>query len=156
MVSDQLKAIKGNLLIEVFRLDGRRVSSLMFDLDIPANSAGQYLALPLKSLLKHAKPQQVFARIRFLDDSGELASTMHYFVPAKLMPLEKPELDISVDEDTRTVTVTSKTLVRSLFLYSASGDCRFSDNFFDLLPGESRSVMYEGALGEGVKFQYLD
>jgi len=156
IVSDQLKAIKGNLLIEVFRLDGRRVSSLMFDLDIPANSAGQYLALPLKSLLKHAKPQQVFARIRFLNDSGELASTMHYFAPAKLMPLDKPELDISVDEDTRTVTVSSKTLVRSLFLYSASGDCRFSDNFFDLLPGEARSVKYEGALGEGVKFQCLD
>lgn len=156
IVSDKLEPLQGNLLVEVFRTDGRRVSSLMFDLNVPANSAGQYMALPLKTLLKSAKPQQAFARIRLINESGELAHTVHYFAPAKQMQLEKPKLQITVNDEERMVLLQSETLVRGLFLFTESGNCRFSDNYFDLLPGEPRTLRYQGELEGDIRFLYLD
>ncbi len=156
IVSDKLEPLRGNLLIEVFRTNGHRVSSLMFDLSIPANSTGQYMALPVKTLLKGAKAHQVFARIRLMNETGELAHTLHYFVPAKQLQLQKPEIKLSIDPETRTVTVQSETLVRSLFLYTEDGNSRFSDNYFDLLPDEPRKLRYEGELDGEIRFMHLD
>ncbi len=156
IVSDKLEALRGNLLIEVFRTNGHRVSSLMFDLSIPANSAGQYLALPLKTLLKGAKPHQVFARIRLMNENGELAHTLHYFVPPKQLHLHKPDIQITLDREQHTLTVQSETLVRSLFLYTEDGACRFFENYFDLLPDEPRTIRYEGDISGDIRYLYID
>lgn len=157
IVSDLLEPVQGNVLVEIFRTDGRRVSSFLSEVNIQANSTGQYLALPLKPLLKGVKPNQVVARIRLMNESGELAHTLHYFVPARQMQLHKPEIQIQVNEEARSITVRTETLVRGLFLYAESGDCRFSDNYFDLLPGELKILQYTGDIGAtGIKFRHLD
>ena len=43
--------------------------------------------------------------------------------------------------------VTARKLARAVWLSSSSADGFFSDNFFDLLPGESASVEWTPAAG---------
>ncbi len=156
IVSDKLEALRGNLLIEIFRTDGRLVSSLLLDLHIPANSAGQYMALPLKNLLKGAKPHQVFARLRLMNETGPLAQTLHYFVPPKQLHLHRPRIRMNWDQTTGTLTLQSDVLVRSLFLYTEDGQCHFSDNYFDLLPDEPKVIHVQGVLKTEVQYLHLE
>ncbi len=80
--------------------------------------------------------------IRLLDQEGEeLASRIHYFLPEKTLNLPQPQLEIvvSAQEDQFLVTVTTDSLAKNVFLHSPVVSS-FSDNFFDLLPGESKTV----------------
>ena len=58
------------------------------------------------------------------------------------------ELSYQVDEHSSTVTVKCENGVAIGDAFD--GDCIFSDNFFDLLPGESKIITYQ-PLGEDIE-----
>ncbi len=156
IVSDYLTSIRSNLIVEVFTLEGQIVSSTIFDLTIPANSSGKYMVLPLKTLLKGTKPNQVFARLRLVNEEGELARNLHYFVSPKDLKLFTPEISFTYNPDEQSLTLSAMHLVKGLYIYTEDGSARFSDNYFDLLPGEPRILKVEGDIGSGIRLKYLD
>jgi beta-mannosidase len=156
IISDYLNTLRANLIVEVFTLEGKMVSSTMFDLTIPANSSGKYMVLPMKTLLKGIKPNQVFARLRLVNESGELARNLHYFVAPKVLKLMTPEINFEYNPDEKSLTISAKHLVKGLHLFTEDGTARFSDNYFDLLPGEPRILQVEGDIGSGIKLQFLE
>ena len=71
-----------------------------------------------------------------------LAENQYYFNFTKDLAL--PEVKLSVKskkvEDGVELTLSSKTLVKDLFIECPVQSVRFTDNFFDLLPGEKKVV----------------
>ena len=79
------------------------------------------------------------------DDEGAVHSrALHYFVKPKQLRLERPRIEISSEYagmDSRTLFVTTDILARGVFLdIGGAEEAFFSDNFFDLLPGETLQV----------------
>ena len=80
-------------------------------------------------------------RAEFRDErSGESFRTCHYFLPWKYLNLPEPEISCRVkkDSDGRIIEVSSQRA--SLYTELKGRDRIFSDNYFDLAPGETREI----------------
>lgn len=80
-----------------------------------------------------------------LSVNGQSPDTdLFYFVKPKYLKLSDPELNIEVKEETGkyVIEVFSQSLVKNLFITIDEGNERFSDNYFDVLPGETKTVYY--------------
>jgi beta-mannosidase len=74
-----------------------------------------------------------------------LANTLFYFVPEKEMKLTKPEIQLSfsADKDETVIKLKSNVLAKDLFLSNKENNGFFSDNFFDLIPGEEKTIRFK-------------
>ncbi len=76
------------------------------------------------------------------DAHAEQLVEYFYLTPTKDLALSKPALQLhtEITEQQLTVRLTTNTLVKSLHLNIDGDVSNFSDNFFDLLPGEEKTV----------------
>ena len=85
------------------------------------------------------------------DQQGTIAKNIYYFVPPKLLELPDYQLNITVEEENDHYAITisgNGTLVKNLYLYTEPDiEGVFSDNFFDLLPNESRKLTFKPVNG---------
>lgn len=56
------------------------------------------------------------------------------------LKLEKPTIVVTVDQHAGTVTLKTDKLAKDVYLSVDDLDVKFSDNYFDLLPGTFKSV----------------
>ena len=75
----------------------------------------------------------------------EIARSVCYFAPTKELKLPDATVRCKVkrSEGRCTVTLYSSSLAKDVFIEIPVQGARFSDNFFDLLPGEKRTVTIE-------------
>ena len=69
----------------------------------------------------------------------EITSTLYYFIKPKDLLLQKPDIKITIDEK-GFVHVTSNTLAKNVFIETNRDEFRLSDNYFDLLPNETKTI----------------
>ncbi|MEE4258097.1 MAG: glycoside hydrolase family 2 protein [Bacteroidales bacterium] len=90
-------------------------------------------------------PDKVFiARLFF--DGVEVSNSFLYFVPTKEMQLPDPGLtyEVTRSDQGSIIKIKAEKLARQVFLEARGLDGHFSDNFFDMAPGESREILYLG------------
>lgn len=130
----------GASLAGAFDATGGAVYTAAYEADIPPQSAVLIGAVEEAAALSGAAPEEVLAE---LSCSGFAAPVNRYYLrnPQDLRLLET-ELDVRVDQAEQSVTVTAlgPGAARLVKLELPLGRVRFSDNYFDLLPGESRTV----------------
>lgn len=153
LVSDSRAPLAATLQLQLLDFDGQVLWHQQQQLQVqPLSSAtiwqGQPpVAAPARSVLQ--------ARLLSGLEGAEqqlLAEQLWYFVPplAQQLPVCAPELHWQRHGNQLQLTLHSKMLLRQLWLSVALADepalvWNFSDNFFDLLPGQPRSVMLEVA-----------
>ena len=82
--------------------------------------------------------------------SAQVPANRMFFAPFKDLPLRRPELQMRterIDEAAHRVTVTSDVYACFVHLLGAEPTATFSDNYFDLRPGESREILVTSAEG---------
>jgi beta-mannosidase len=74
-----------------------------------------------------------------------LASAAHYFVKPNQLPLSRPQITVSISqaEDSSIITLESDVVAKGVYLQSKNGIGNFSENYFDLFPGEKMTVVYD-------------
>ena len=80
---------------------------------------------------------------RLSDSKGKMiAQEIHYFdVPKNLnLPETNINRSIKIEDGKLTVLLSSKKLAKDVFVEIPIQGAKFSDNFFDLLPGERKIV----------------
>ncbi len=97
-----------------------------------------YCTLLRKELPAKIQLEQTCLQVVVLDGKKELASTIYYFVKPAELVLAKPSIEriINPIEDGYRITLSSSTLVKDLYLNTKNGNGHFSNNYFDLLPGQ--------------------
>ena len=73
----------------------------------------------------------------------EIARDIHYFVPTKDLNLPRAVVKskLKVSDGRCEVTLSSSKLAKDVFVQIPYQGARFTDNFFDLLPGETRKIV---------------
>jgi beta-mannosidase len=149
VVSDRLAAMPAQLQVRLLDFSGRVLFQQAQALQIEPLTSKVYLDIPRKKLLKGHNPRQVVLSCEVqAADGTTLAANTHYFAAPKEMTLLHPDITTAwkpLTDSTYQLTLQSKTLARDVNLTLAEGKGFFEDNYFDLLPGETKTLTFRSA-----------
>jgi beta-mannosidase len=130
----------GNLKLEIRLLDfsGRVLWKSEKEFEIPS----QEIEFPKKEILGKTDPASVVLVSKLKNVDETVDTDLHYFVRPKNLNLTDPGIKAEIAEkgDLIEVTLKATNLAKNVFLYAEGIDGQFSDNFFDILPGQQISV----------------
>ena len=145
-VSDSLAAVKATLQVRALTLAGKPLSNVTIpDLTIPPDSSRHLYQASLKTILDKHQAEDAVIEITLKDDAGQLLSRrLFYGVPPKKLDLPPPNLTVKtqVVPDGYQLTLQCDHLAKNVLLQTTA-DGAFSDNYFDLLPGERKTVIFK-------------
>jgi beta-mannosidase len=155
-ISDRWSDRTARLRLRLLDFEGRELWRKESDVVLRANASHMLTELGRRELLRGRSGDNVVfvadlertGPITPDDPSPRLSRSLFTFVPNKDLKLLEPELGVATTLDAAgaTVTVTAKRWARWVFL-SADGDGVFSDNYFDLLPGETVALRWRPPAG---------
>ncbi|MCC8170211.1 MAG: glycoside hydrolase family 2 protein [Parabacteroides sp.] len=150
IISDRLKATKGKLDIRVMDLKGNVLFEAAKNITAPANTSKKQYAVAVADVLNGKKPAEVVVNARFYP-AGEPVVENNYFL-TRYKEIDFPKAAIvtkaTAAGDGFDVTLSSDVYARGVFLSVNGIDNFFSDNYFDLLPGETKTVHVTTPLDE--------
>lgn len=138
IVSDHLKAIKGNLDIRIMDLRGNVVSEKKVKVTVPANTSKVQFSEKVENLLGDKKANEVVVCAKFTTDNGQVVKSNYFLTRYKDIDFPKANINLQsvAIENGYEVTVNSDVYARGVFLSIDGIDNFFSDNYFDVIPGE--------------------
>lgn len=140
LVSDRRETVRGRLETTVLKMDGTLLSKKSRSVTVGPNAVRNVFSADISGLLGGCAPGEAIVVAKFTTGS-RCYSNIGYFVPQKQLAL--PEADIRWSAEPTAagyaVTLTSDRFVRAAWL-SLDGREHFEDNYFDLVPGVSRTV----------------
>lgn len=144
VVSDETENIKGELKLKIIDFDGNELWNESKEIKVSQNSSKIYFEKEIKALVGDNDASGIVLVSEFVNDDKSLDTDLHYFVKPKDLKLTDPGLNIKVNNeaDRYVIEVASHSLVKNLFFTVDEGDEMFSDNYFDVLPGETKTVYY--------------
>lgn len=142
VMSDKLEAYPGaTLQLQLSDFNGKTLKKWKVGNDVPANTSIRFHQEDYATLA--TDPARTFLLMTLKSKDGkELSKEIFYFNYPKDQNLPQANIRYKIkQEDGRCeVTLQSKQLARDVFIEIPYQGARFSDNFFDLLPGETRKI----------------
>ncbi len=151
VVSDRLTPFKATLSLKLLNLSGESVWSEEQNIEIAANTSEPQFEIAVKELLGGLRANEVLLDVRLLEKGKEISSNPFYFAPIKEINLPKPgvRFHATKTENGFMLELSTDVLAKNVYL-SMDGEGFFSDNYFDLLPGESKRVHLNTELKSGI------
>lgn len=142
VVSDRLKKESATLDLKVMDLNGKVVYSTKVNKTIPANTSTNILQVDLKKALNGKKRNEVVVVAKLYQGGKLLADNIYYMTKQKLIEFPQVTITKQITEAPEgfIVELTSDKVARGVFLSIDGVDNFFDDNFFDLLPNETKKV----------------
>ncbi len=150
VVSDDMKSQTMELSVRVMKFDGTLVSSETKQIAVRPLSSTMVSSGKQADLLRGADARGSFAVYELKTADGALVSrNAIYFAAAKDESLPRPviEGDIKADGRDFVVSLRSSALARDVYISFGDIEAKYSDNYFDLLPGEEKQVRVSSAGG---------
>jgi beta-mannosidase len=135
IINDTFETIKGNLKIKIIDFYGKEIKTDSLQIKVLEDSSKEYYNLSLKSIDK---------KTTVLVTEFNNVKSYFYFVKPKELVLPKGEIekDIIKTANGFSITIKSAVLQKEVFLFTDEKG-HFSDNFFDLLPYETKTILFE-------------
>lgn len=142
-VSDRLKETSGTLTVRTVKLDGETIGQFSRKVTVPANTSTVVWESEVSDLIRQAAKESVVIHVAYRDKTGRTYTNNYFLAKHKEMRYPKAHIakEIVPVNGGYEVTLTSDVFARGVFL-SLKGDTDnfISDNYMDLLPGESVKV----------------
>ena len=141
IVNDRRERVKGTARLQTMTLDGRVVYDESIPVRLKANDATDIRTWAVGDILGGEEPANVIFCITYTT-GGKAYRNIAYPVCHKDMAYRHADITTGITpaEGGYDVTVTTDVFARAVFLKIKGIDNFFSDNYFDLLPGESRTI----------------
>jgi len=143
VVSDKLQLLSGTIHMRLLDFSGNALLDQRKDIQIPAQSSEVYLTFDKADLAAKADPHRSFL-VFDLEVAGKKVSRNLVFFDVthnlELPVMPKIETTLSKTGGDYTITLQSSQLARGVYISFGDLDVEASDNYFDLLPGESATV----------------
>jgi beta-mannosidase len=143
VVSDKLQPLTGTIHTRLLDFSGNVLLDQTKDVQIPAQSSAIYLTFDKTDLAAKSDPHHSFL-VFDLDVAGKKVSRNLIFFDLMhnldLPVMPKIDATLSKTGADYSITLQSSQLARSVYVSFGDLDVDSSDNYFDLLPGESVTV----------------
>jgi len=163
IVNDQLRKINGQLNLRMLDFNGKVVWEKSVPANIAENSSASFFDVNRKDFLKDKDSKNQLFLTELVENAKVIAKNVYYFRPVKELNLPKPMVRYEMHkvEDGYQITLQSDKLAKNLFMTLGDEEGFFSDNYFDLLPGEKIQVYLKTSvsdekLKESFKIQTLE
>jgi beta-mannosidase len=154
IVNDRVEAYAGQVRLSVYDFSGIEVYNRILDAEVPSNGAIKLGSLTEAEVLNGRAAEEVVVRLTAV--GWEAPDNLHYLRDQKDLRLPDAALKVEVNGSEQSVTITAEgSLARMVKLDLPQGNIRFSDNFFDLLPGEQVTVLISDPQGAPVSLDAL-
>ncbi len=144
IVSDKVKAEPATLRVRLMDFDGKVLLDESYDVSVEPLTSKVYLDWPLKKLTDAgaADTSRVFVVAELTAGSARLSRNIVYLAPTKGVHLKPAQLKVETAgaNGSYKIRVSSPVLARSVYLSFGNLDVKLSDNYFDLLPGETVEI----------------
>jgi beta-mannosidase len=148
VVSDKLQPLSGTIHTRLLDFSGNVLLDQTKDIQIPAQSNAIYLTFDKADLAAKGDPHRSFL-VFDLEVAGKKVSRNLIFFDAMhsldLPVMPKIDTTITKSGADYTITLKSAQLARGVYISFGDVDVEASDNYFDLLPGESATVTLKSA-----------
>jgi len=144
VLTDNLQNTETKCRFRLISFDGKISSEETIRLSIPANASTLFAEYPMESLVREDQKKNSCLEVVVTDLSGkELTRRLFFFCKPKEMELPVPAIskELKYEDGKYTVKLKADKLVKDLFIEIPVQGARYSDNFFDLLPGEEKEVI---------------
>ncbi len=144
VVSDRLQPFDAQLMFEIVNFEGERLWDASRAITVPGNSSQLYFETNVDELLKGMDRRRIVFRAALVDRERPMAENLYYFLPAKELDLPHPKIDMNVAEiaEGYRIQLSSDLLAKHVYLFLDEVDGFFSDNYFDLLPGQTVTIHF--------------
>ncbi len=143
VVSDRLKDVKSTLSLTLTDFNGKILKSISLPITIKASASEIVNTLPIDQLTGEYHRNQMLLKATIYNGKVLETQNIYYFESPKDLKLEQPNIQpeiIQSKAEEITIKLASSKLVKDLMLYIPDQFTHFSDNYFDLLPGEIVSI----------------
>jgi beta-mannosidase len=149
IVSDKTEAKSATLRLRLMDFDGKVLLEESNNVTVHPLSSQVYLEWPLKKLADAAGADlsHVFVVAELSTGGAQISRNLAYLVPTKEIHLKPAALRVEATgaNGSYTIRVTSPVLARSVYLSFGDLDVKLSDNYFNLLPGETAAIAVSSA-----------
>jgi len=144
VVSDRRDPFKAKMEMKILDFSGRQLWSKTVPVNMTANTSTEFYKTSTKELVNKMDTTQIVFSVKLMDGSKLIASNLSYFSSPKDLKLPKPTISkvVAVSDKGYSITLSSDKLVKDLYLNTEENG-QFSDNYFDLLPGEKVTVTFK-------------
>jgi len=144
IVSDKVKGESGTLRVRLMNFDGNVLLEESHAVDVTPLASKVYLDWPLKKLADAgaADTSRVFVVADLSEGGAQISRNLAYLAPVKEVHLKPAALKIETSGGSGSykVSITSPVLARSVYISFGNLDVKLSDNYFDILPGETIQI----------------
>jgi len=149
IVSDKTAPQTAQLRVRLMDFSGKVLLDEKHNVSVDPLASKVYLSWPLEKLTAAGASDttRVFVVADLTEGSAEISRNLIYLAPVKAVQLIPAQLQVqtSGSNGKYTVRVTSPVLARGVYLSFGELDAQVSDNYFDLLPGETREIAVTSA-----------
>jgi beta-mannosidase len=144
IVSDKTEAKIATLRVRLMDFDGKVLLEDSHNVDVSPLSSKVYLDWPLKKLSDAGATDtsRVFIVADITDAGTQLSRNLVYLAPTKEINLKPAVLNVETTgaSGSYKIRIASPVLARSVYLSFGDLDAKLSDNYFDLMPGETIEI----------------
>ncbi len=145
LLSDKLESLD-DLTLEMQQIDfnGKKLKTKRIITNAPANTSKQVFESLTSDWGNETTRKTSFLLFTLKDKSGKsVARDVHFFERTKDLELPDTKIVYTIKQKDGQceVTLKSSRLAKDVFIQIPIQGARFSDNFFDLLPGETRKIV---------------
>lgn len=143
IVSDLPQDKHLRLRIGLYHLSGERLVLEEKSLDVNKNGKALMPLSEIQELAAGCDPADHWLHVQLEDGDEVVYDQTVFLVPVRSLNLLPPEIEVETETMGRKLTVrlTAKVLVKGLYVYLKGVQGNFSDNFFDLRPGATKTIV---------------
>lgn len=145
-ITDELERQEARVDFQVLDFDGQLLNEESMALVLDPASSKMIKKFPLDLIEGLGNKNQMFLLTKIYVDDQLTDEDIHYFVKPKDLQTgnHEPAIEVVSKGNTMEIKFSSDHLVKNIFLSTGLSNDHFSDNYFDLLPGETKYVTIPG------------
>lgn len=145
IISDEIKDQPGKLEMQLMDFAGKVLWNKTLDVKVAGNRSMVAHEIALHTILQPADTGKVILYTKVVNGNKLLSENVYYFATTKDLILPDPEIEISYpafDTTATGIVITAKKLAKNVYLQYDDPEVQCSDNYFDLLPGQTRQIWF--------------
>jgi beta-mannosidase len=152
VINDRLEQFNAELKLKLIDFNGKVIWEKNAQVTVPANTSTNFFEVNKTAFLTETGnlADKTVLVCELVENENVISKNSFFFKPFKELKTEKPQVSFETAKtgDGFDITVKTDRLAKNVYLQIGDEEGFFSDNYFDLLPGETATITLETNLSE--------
>ena len=144
VVNDGELIKNSKILITLYDFKGNLVFEDLVIMDINANSSTNVFSYKKDKVLYGLNTKNVMLRTSIYEDENIISANDYFLEKPKFLKIDEQNFNINVEkvDSVYNIDIEAKSILNRLHALCLDGSGVFSDNYFNMLPGEKRKIQF--------------